>query len=166
MVSQAEPVPKQVSSTPPSISTGGTNNSSQEISVKTEEKKMESENADNHQSNTGANTDTTPKEEVIPPKEIEQPKPVSKLDSMSIDTKKKIYAEYIQAQRLSGEETLKLYPTKKQAEDFKAYIAFDTANREKHYQEVAKKNGLTRDELDKIMFQGNLEMWEMPERNK
>lgn len=108
--------------------------------------------------NTG---DTEDKRIYIPADEIEHINKSQKIQEMSLEEKKKIFAEYIEAQRIAWEETVKLYPTKKQMENFREYTIYDIENRERHYREVAKRNGLLRDELTAIVVQANSEMWEI-----
>lgn len=100
---------------------------------------------------------------MVPSEEVENENRTNKVENMSLDEKKRIYAEYIYAQRAAWEETLKLFPPKKQMENMAIYLKYDSENREKHYREVAMKNNLLRDELTAIVMQANSEMWEMPE---
>jgi len=76
--------------------------------------------------------------------------------------KKRIYWEYMTAQRRAASESLVLFPTKKQMENIKAYIDYENNLREQYYQEVAKKNNLSYEDLTSIVDEANIKMWQAP----
>ena len=66
------------------------------------------------------------------------------------------------AQRRAASESLVLFPTKKQMENIKAYIDYENNLREQYYQEVAKKNNLSYEDLTSIVDEANIKMWQAP----
>jgi hypothetical protein len=99
------------------------------------------------------------------------------------DQRKRIFAEYIQAQRTAEAETLIKYPAAAQAKESKELLSkystdleraqhmgelpsvqYGTENRIKHYKQVAEKNRLTFPQLFGIVFEANAKMWPMPKK--
>lgn len=84
------------------------------------------------------------------------------IETMSETDKKRIYWEYMTAQRKAASESLTLFPPAKQTENFKAYAEYENKLRDQYYETVAKNNKISRDQLDEIVTEANEKLWIVP----